>query len=277
MRLKVGAATSVGRVRPINEDAFLAKAEEGLFVICDGMGGAAAGEVASQLAVDTIGASLNARSHFDVRAPGPGRPAALQRAGSNGHAHFNDRTVQLGDAIRKANLAIIDRARVDEGHAGMGTTVVGAWVDGGVVSIGHVGDSRAYLSNASGFESVTRDHSLVEAQVQAGLINREQSRQSEHQNILLRALGRDANVEIDLAELTVANGDRLLLCTDGLTRMVDDGILAAALERFRGEPQGACDHLIETANHHGGSDNITVIIVEFQGSRLSNMLGRLTT
>ena len=257
MRLKVGAATSVGRVRPINEDAFLVKAEEGLFVVCDGMGGAAAGEVASQLAVDTIGASLNGR-------PPTGEPA-----------HFTPRTRQLGDAIRKANLAIIDRSRGDERHAGMGTTVVGAWVDGGVVSIGHVGDSRAYLANASGFESLTSDHSLVEAQVQAGLINREQSLQSEHQNILLRALGRDANVEIDLAEVTVANGDRLLLCTDGLTRMIVDADLAAALDRFRGAPQEACEHLIETANNHGGPDNITVVIVEFHGSRLSEVFQRL--
>ena len=256
MRLKVGAATSTGRVRPINEDAFLAQADQGLFVVCDGMGGAASGEVASKLAVDTIGASLNGTT-------------------PNGEAlQFSARTMQLGDAIRKANLAIIDRAR-DQEHAGMGTTVVGAWVDEGVVSIGHVGDSRAYLSNASGLDRLTSDHSLVEAQVQAGLLNREQSRQSEHQNILLRALGRDANVEIELAEVPVSSGDRLMLCTDGLTRMVADGELAAALDRFRGDPQAACDHLIEAANNSGGPDNITVVIVEFLGSRLEEVFQRL--
>ena len=254
MRLKVGAATSTGRVRPINEDAFLTQADHGLFVVCDGMGGAASGEVASKLAVDTIGASL------DGAAP------------NGGGSQFNLRTMQLGDAIRKANLAIIDRAREAE-HAGMGTTVVGAWVDENVVSIGHVGDSRAYLSNASGFESLTSDHSLVEAQVQAGLLKREESLQSEHQNVLLRALGRDPNVEVDLAEVPVANGDRLMLCTDGLTRMVRDNELAAALDRFKGDPQAACDHLIEAANNGGGPDNITVVIVEFQGSRLSRMFG----
>ncbi len=108
----------------------------------------------------------------------------------------------------------------------MGTTVVGAWVDDGVVSVAHVGDSRAYLATAAGFETVTSDHSLVEAQVQAGLIDREQSLKSEHQNILLRALGRDPDVEVDLAEVTVAAGDRLLLCSDGLTRMVPDDQLA---------------------------------------------------
>ena len=257
MRLRVGAATSVGRVRPINEDAYLAKSDHGLFVVCDGMGGAAAGEVASRLAVDTIASCLNSGA---VEGP--------EDAASGFHA----RTMQLGRAVKQANRAILERSQGDD--AGMGTTVVGAWVDAGVVSLAHVGDSRAYLANASGFETLTNDHSLVEAQVQAGLINREQGRKSEHQNILLRALGRDANVEVELAEVTVAAGDRLLLCSDGLTRMVPDDQLEGALERFRGNPQGACDHLIEAANNNGGPDNITIVVVEFLGSRLSRMFER---
>lgn len=260
MRLKVGAATNVGRMRPINEDAYLAESDQGLFVVCDGMGGSAAGEVASRLAVDTIGACLN----------GGGDEATIDPAST-----YHARTIRLGEAIKKANLAIIDRARQDEEHEGMGTTVVGAWADEGVVSLAHVGDSRAYLATAAGFESVTSDHSLVEAQVQAGLIDREQSLKSEHQNVLLRALGRDPDVEVDLAEVTVAAGDRLLLCSDGLTRMVPDEQLASTLERFRGDPQGACDHLIEAANTGGGPDNITVVIVEFLGSRLSSVFERL--
>jgi protein phosphatase len=258
MRLRVGAATSVGRVRPINEDAYLAKSDHGLFVVCDGMGGAAAGEVASRLAVDTIAWCLDSGA---VKGP--------EDAASGFHA----RTMQLSHAIKEANRAILERAQ-DEEHAGMGTTVVGAWVDDGVVSVAHVGDSRAYLANASGFETLTSDHSLVEAQVQAGLINREQSLKSEHQNILLRALGRESNVEVALAEVAVATGDRLLLCTDGLTRMVPDDELSGALDRFRGDPQGACDHLIESANHNGGPDNITVVVVEFLGSRLSRVFER---
>jgi len=266
VRLKVGAATSVGRVRQINEDAFLAKAEQGLFVVCDGMGGAAAGEVASRLAVDTIGARLNSPSRF----------VAQWTGGENGAAQFHDRTLQLSEAIKEANRAIMARAQDEVSQAGMGTTVVGAWFEAGLLSIAHVGDSRAYLANAGGFEGVTSDHSLVEAQVQAGLIDREQSLQSEQQNILLRALGRDENVVVDLSEITVSSGDRLLLCTDGLTRVVSDADLAAALDRFRGEPQQACDYLIETANTSGGPDNITVIVVEFVGSLLSNMLGRFT-
>jgi protein phosphatase len=275
MRLKVGAATSIGRVRQINEDAYLATSEQGLFVVCDGMGGAAAGEVASQLAVDTIGARLNGLS---AEAPGAEVDDSHGEAGraEAGNSPFHERTQRLGDAVREANRAIITRAQGDASQTGMGTTVVGAWAADGVVSIAHVGDSRAYLASAAGFESVTSDHSLVEAQVQAGLINREESLQSEHQNILLRALGRDDHVEVDLTEVSVAPGDRLLLCTDGLTRMVTDGELAAALDKFRGEPQQACDYLIDAANHNGGPDNITVVIVEFLGSRLSSVFGRFT-
>jgi protein phosphatase len=112
--------------------------------------------------------------------------------------------------------------------------------------------------------------------VQAGVIDREQSLHSQHQNILLRALGREPSVEVTLTEVPVATSDRLLLCSDGLTRMVRDEQLARALERYAGDPQQACDHLIETANANGGPDNITVVVVEFVGSRLGKVLGRLT-
>lgn len=254
MRLKVGAATSVGRVRPINEDAFSTDAGQGLFIVCDGMGGAAAGEVASHLAVQTIGARVNSE---------PVRPGT--------HRGFQPRTAHLGRAVEEANRVILERARADAAHGGMGTTVVGAWVADNVVSVAHVGDSRLYVSNHDGFESVTRDHSLVEAQVQAGLIDREQSLKSEHQNILLRALGREPDVQIELNEIPIAPGDRLLLCTDGLTRMVNDAGLADALARFRGDPQGACDHLVAAANDNGGPDNITVVVIEVEGSRLNGM------
>jgi serine/threonine protein phosphatase PrpC len=257
MRLKVGAATSVGRVRPINEDAYSTDPELGMFVVCDGMGGAAAGEVASRLAVDTIGAQVKDRP----------LKAGTQRG-------FQPRTAQLRRAVEEANRAILERSRNDEEHAGMGTTVVSMWIGDRVASIAHVGDSRAYFSGAEGFESLTRDHSLVEAQVRAGLISREQSLKSEHQNILLRALGREPDVEVELNEVTLGAGDRLLLCTDGLTRMVNDDALADALERFRGDPQAACNHLVAAANDGGGPDNITVVVVEILGSRLSALFRR---
>ena len=257
MRLKVGAATSVGRVRPINEDAYLAQADRGLFVVCDGMGGAAAGEVASALAVETIGAFV--------------QKGGLGKETERG---FQPRTAGLGKAVEQANRAIVERAERDQAHAGMGTTVVALWIADGLASIAHVGDSRLYLHNDSGFEALTTDHSLVEAQVQAGLIDREQSLKSEHQNVLLRALGREPDTIVELGETMIAAGDRLLLCTDGLTRTVTDEALAAALDRFRGDPQGACDHLIAAANENGGPDNVTAVVVEVQGSRLSSLFKR---
>ena len=257
MGFKVGAATSIGRVRVTNEDAFLARADEGLFVICDGMGGAAAGEVASQLAIETIASHLSGYHGNGDRVGG-----------------YSARTIELNRAIQAANLAIFERSRDDHAVAGMGTTVVGAWASNGVVSLGHVGDSRAYLAHASSFEGVTCDHSLVEAQVRAGVITREQSLQSEYQNVLLRALGRDSVVDVELSEVRVAPGDRLLLCSDGLTRVVGHREMALVLDRFRGNPQGACDALIDAANANGGPDNITVVIVEFTGVRESSGIVR---
>lgn len=258
MRLKVGAATSVGKVRPINEDAYLVQADQGLFVVCDGMGGSAAGEVASLLAVQTISAYVTNGSGGDQQ-------------GTRG---FQPRTSQLGRAIEAANHAIIERASSDQDQAGMGTTVVSMWYGDGLASIAHVGDSRAYLCNQRGFEALTSDHSLVEAQVKAGLIDREQSLKSEHQNILLRALGREPDLEVELNETAIAIGDRVLLCTDGLTRTVTDEGLASTLDRHRGNPQAACDDLIAQANDNGGPDNVTAVVVEFHGSRLSSFFRR---
>ena len=205
------------------------------------MGGAAAGEVASQLAVETIGAC--------------GRTARLA---DGEHRGFQPRTAGLGKAIEAANRAIIERAQDEQANAGMGTTVVGMWFGDGLASIAHVGDSRAYSRNEAGFEALTSDHSLVEAQVQAGLIDREQSLQSEHQNILLRALGRDPESRGRAGRDDDRHRRSRVVVHGRLTRTVSDEGLAAALDRFRGDPQGACDHLIEMANNNGGPDNVTV-------------------
>jgi protein phosphatase len=223
-----------------------------LFVVCDGMGGSAAGEVASMLAVETIGAFVG--------------NGALSTIPTDG---FQARTAGLGKAIEEANRAIIKQSQDVAAQAGMGTTVVAVWIGDGLASIAHVGDSRLYVRNASGFAALTNDHSLVEAQVQAGLINRDESSHSVQQNILLRALGRDPDTEVELAEAALNTGDLLLLCTDGLTKTVTDARIAEAIDRFRGDPQGACDHLIAAANDHGGPDNVTVLVVEVEGSRAS--------
>lgn len=251
MRLRVGAATHVGRVRVLNEDAHALREDQGLFVVCDGMGGEAAGEVASQMAVETILEQLNDGARA-AAAAGPGEDGYLPK------------TNRLAEAVRRSNQFIYDQAQKDARQAGMGTTVVGAWLEHNVASLAHVGDSRAYLWHAGDLEALTSDHSLVEAQVRAGLIDREQSLKSSEQNVLLRALGREPEVDVELNEVPVQAGDYLLLCSDGLTRMVPEPAMADAIARFRA-PQPICDELIDVANRNGGADNITVIVVEVEG------------
>ena len=248
MRLNVGAATDTGRVRGNNEDAFAMRASQGLFVVCDGMGGTAAGEVASRLAVDTILEQMNGARAVDVADADEG---------------YRPQSTILADAVRRANDAILSQAQENASLADMGTTVVAALIDESLASVAHVGDSRAYLWRQDRFEPLTRDHSLVEEQVRAGLLNRAMSLQSKQQNVLIRALGREPDVEVDLAEVPLHAGDYLLLCTDGLTRMVPETVMAATIARLR-EPQWICDTLIADANREGGPDNITVVVVEVE-------------
>ena len=248
MKLRVGAATDVGRIRSTNEDAFAARTDQGLFVVCDGMGGAAAGEVASRIGVQTIVDHLR-----DVQ---PDLSGAR-----DGHG-FRPNTVRLGDAVRQANASIHAFAQGDHDRLGMGTTVVGIWLSGDdVASVAHVGDSRAYLWHQGEFHALTVDHSVVEAQVRAGLLKREDSLRVAHQNVLLQALGLSLDVEVDLSEVPVQAGDYLLLCSDGLTRTVPDAAMGQAIADLK-DPESICRRLIDTANTAGGPDNVTVVVVE---------------
>ena len=249
MRLRVGARTDTGRVRALNEDVYVSRPEQGLFVVCDGMGGAPAGEVASQVAVETILEQLDAADG-----------EAAVETGSDGPSYL-PRTNRLAQAVRRSNQVIYDQGRNDPRQAEMGTTVVGAWVTQHIASVAHVGDSRAYLFHENHLEQLTQDHSLVEAEVRAGLMDREQSRQADHQNVLLKVLGGAPDVDVELSEVPLQPGDYLLLCSDGLTRMVPERTLTQAIGELQ-NPQRICDYLIDAANHNGGADNITVIVVE---------------
>jgi len=252
MQLRVGAATDVGQKRSLNEDSYTSNSVRGFFVVCDGMGGAAAGEVASQMAVETIEQYLN----------GDGPPSTPEGEASG----YLPRTQRLAEALHASNRAIFEKAQEDRKKAGMGTTVVSAWIGDSIASVAHVGDSRAYLWHQQKFEPITEDHSLVEAQVKAGLLRRDQVEESKQRSVLLRALGQEATVEVDVTEVPLRPGDYLLLCSDGLTRVVADTGLARAIETLR-DPQRICDYLIETANRNGGPDNITVVVVQVAGSR----------
>lgn len=253
MRLRVGAATDTGRVRDLNEDAHMVWAEQGLFVVCDGMGGCPAGEVASQMAVETILERLNETAQETAAFP------------AEDERRYLVQTSRLAEAVYRSNQFIYSQAQKDPSQAEMGTTIVGAWITQHIASVAHVGDSRAYLWRNDHLEPLTRDHSLVEAQVRAGLLDREKSLQSDQQNILLRVLGREPEVEVELNEVPVQPGDYLLLCSDGLTRMVPESTLAYAIFQLR-DPQRICDYLVAAANRNGGADNITVVVVEVIGS-----------
>jgi serine/threonine protein phosphatase PrpC len=244
MRLRVGAGTDTGRVRELNEDAYVLRAADGLFVVCDGMGGAPAGEVASQMAVEAIVRQL----HGTAREGAEFAPSDEQT--------YLPHTSRLGEAVRRSNEFIYDQAQKDPRQAGMGTTVVGAWIRQHIAGVAHVGDSRAYLWHDDRLEALTRDHSLAE-----------------QQHVLVRVLGREREVDVELREVPVQPGDYVLLCSDGLTRMVPERVMAQAIFQFQ-EPQRICDYLIAAANSNGGADNITVVVVEVAGSWWRCLLNR---
>jgi protein phosphatase len=235
MQLHVGARTDTGRVRELNEDVYLIWPEHGLFLVCDGMGGCPAGEVASEMAARSIADYVGA--------------ATGEAAVSAPREDYLPQSQRLRQAVERSNQYIFDCARAEPLRAGMGTTVVGAWISGPLVSVVHVGDSRAYLWHRNHLECLTRDHSL---------------RDPEHKNVLTRVVGRQATVNVELLELAVQPDDYVLLCTDGLTNMVSEAAVSGAIARLR-EPQRICDYLIDAANQNGGVDNATVVVVEVVG------------
>lgn len=249
LALEVAGKTDVGCVRTNNEDSFGYDAERGIFVVCDGMGGAAAGEIASNLGVTTV------LSYFQEAANASGYPA-FERVFEG----YSDDANALANAIHSANRVIKQSATANQ--AGMGTTIVAVLVKGSAVSIAHVGDSRIYLVRDAAIEQLTHDHSLVMERVRRGLMTAEEAAVSEMQNIITRALGADEQVEPDLADLQMLAGDTLLLCSDGLVRHVSDDRILQMIGNAE-SVDGSCDALIEAAKAGGGSDNVTCILLRF--------------
>lgn len=228
------ARTDVGRVRSHNEDAVLA--DPPLFVVADGLGGHEAGEVASQLAVETL------RDHA------PRRPDANA----------------LARAVRAANREVIRAAREGIGRAGMGTTITAALVQGTHVTIAQVGDSRAYLLRSGTLTRITQDHSMVADMIRSGQLTEAESRVHPNRSVITRALGTDPNMVADTFEVDGTPGDRLLLCSDGLTGMLVDERIGQLLGAHK-DPATVARDLIDAANDEGGQDNISVIVVDLEG------------
>jgi serine/threonine protein phosphatase PrpC len=248
LRVEVGARSDIGMVRRNNEDCFAVDPQLNLFVVCDGMGGQAAGEVASKLAVDVI------REHCRQAAGNPN----FEFVGTFDE-QYSPVTNRLASGIRLSNQAIREAAESSPATIGMGSTVVAAQITGSVLSIAHVGDSRIYLLRGGVLQQLTRDHSLVMEQVRKGLITVEEAERSDVANVILRALGAEPTVKVDMDELWVQEGDQILLCSDGLTRMVSDAGIAQVLSEAHSAQQ-ACERLVEIANDNGGDDNVTTVV-----------------
>jgi protein phosphatase len=247
--VEVAAKTDVGCVRQNNEDSFGYDTGHGIFVVCDGMGGMAAGEVASKMAVETV------LSYFREGA----RDGHFPRIGKSCEG-LSERGSALASAIQSANEAVHAAAQIEPGHAGMGSTVVAVLVRDTAFSIGHVVDSRIYLLRNGSLRQLTNDHSLVMEQVRRGLITVEEARESDMQNIIIRALGSEESVQPDVDDLPAQPGDILLLCSDGLTRRVPDDKILELITRTP-ELEQACQQLILAAKDAGGDDNITCMLL----------------
>jgi protein phosphatase len=231
MRVVVGVATDIGRVRERNEDSYLV--EPPLYAVADGMGGARGGAVASSLALDTV--------------------EELFRSGK----------ASLPDMIRSANRAVFERSISDRKVSGMGTTLTATTVDEQGAHLGHVGDSRAYLLRAGALRQLTDDHTLVNRMVKAGEITPQEAGTHPHRNVLTRSIGTEPEVVVDENDIPLIDGDRLLLCSDGLTGMVTEPQIQAILETTP-DPQESADRLVKAANRAGGIDNITVVILDIR-------------
>jgi len=241
MQIKVGARTDVGMVRSGNEDNFFAEADaaRGVFVVADGMGGHAAGEVASEMAVQIVARSLLPLQSVNAE----GAPALVAQA------------------LKDANRAIYERMLAEVDKQGMGTTLSVLLMSDAGYLIGQIGDSRIYLLRDGALVQITKDHSYVQEQVDAGLLTPEQARYHPYSNVITRCVGASDEVEVDIYQGPVRIGDVFLVASDGLTGMVDDRRLQQLL-LARSGPGRIVDALIAEANNRGGLDNITSIVVQ---------------
>lgn len=258
-----GAQSDVGRTRRHNEDRHCADPDLGLFVVCDGMGGGNAGEVASALAVETIQRHFaGTRDNPDLSdAEGPDRGVSST-------------TGRLAGAIRAANTVIYDSAGTRAEWAGMGTTVVAAALTGRMLSYAHVGDSRLYLVRNHTIQALTMDHSWVAEQVRRGFLTEEEAERSPRRNIVTRALGAGATVDVSVGEMPLFTGDLLLLCSDGLTKELRPTEILDTLLDVEDAPTIA-RRLITLANEAGGEDNTTVIVLDMREHQSSGLWQRL--
>jgi PPM family protein phosphatase len=248
MQVKAAGSTHVGRQRQHNEDTYLVKPEAHLYLVADGMGGHAAGEIASRIAAESVFEFITHTAEDDGTWP---------------HAydeHYRRSTNRLMAALKIANTKVLDAMRKDSRLRGMGTTVVASLFEDDTISFAHVGDSRAYMVREGKLSRITNDHSWVFEQVQAGMLTEEEAERHPLRNVITRALGGALTVVPDASEIACKKGDVFLLCSDGLTGMVpEDQILEILLKHS--DLEEACKSLIDFANERGGYDNVTCVLI----------------
>ena len=251
LRARASGLSDVGVIRSHNEDCFDIDPENQVFVVADGMGGHSHGEIASRLAIDAIKDFVERTADQDATLPFEMDP----KLGRHGN--------RIRAAIRVAHDRVLKAIRQDSSLHGMGTTVVGLLLDGVSAAVAHVGDSRAYRFRDGRLELLTQDHTWVNEQVVAGFLSEEQARSHPLKNVVTRALGGDTDVDIDVREWPVEEGDLFLLCSDGLTTMLtDDEILSRVRSEER--PEEICGRLVRDANARGGYDNVSVVLVRME-------------
>lgn len=244
--MRSGGQTDVGKVRTINQDSFHIIDNKDVYIVADGMGGHAAGDKASRIAVKTI---TEIFSNYDFE----------QELHSESGTKMSLEEL-LRYALQEANYRIIQVANSDSSLTGMGTTAIIVVPRGSDLFMGHVGDSRVYLMRDNQIKQVTEDHSIVQQLINSGQITEAEAAVHPYKNVITRCLGIQANVEPDTVKLTMQENDRVLMCSDGLSNMVSpEKILEIVMEN--NEPEDACQKLITLANNNGGTDNITVVLL----------------
>ncbi len=251
--LEMVSQTHSGKVRSHNEDSVALDAANGLAVLADGMGGYNAGEVASGIAVSVVLTEIKYR--LQTEKPEAKDPFSGEDVG----------VVLLRDNVEKANSSIFHAAQSQPQYAGMGTTIVAALFYDNQLAVVHVGDSRLYRLRGEVFEAITRDHSLLQEQIDSGIISKEDARTSRNKNLVTRAVGIDAEVQPEVHVYEAQVGDVYLLCSDGLNDMVADEIIGETLQMLKANLPLAATQLIELANDHGGRDNVSVILIKING------------
>ena len=247
--LEIVSSTDPGMVRSHNEDSVASDAANGLVVLADGMGGYNAGEVASGMATTVIITEMQQIL------------ANLQPNQVDEKTHQEVATRLVREQVLKANTSIYQAAQSQPQYAGMGTTLIVCLFFDNRVVVAHIGDSRVYLSREGEFKQVTRDHSLLQEQIDSGLITPEQAKHAAHKNLVTRALGIDPSVEPEIHEYPAKPGDIYLLCSDGLCDMVEDEDIGMTLQALGGNLTLCAQQLVQMANDNGGRDNVSVILV----------------